>query len=681
MQFLKNLLTVLFFFVIIQIEAQNKKIISFDSTVTKLAIGLKTGLNFATMRYSKPDYKAYKRSLYVRTIWGITGEYKINDHISFKPDLIYIGIGVKIKDGVNYKMNVKAFDINIPIVYTINNLFKNVSPYVLAGPSLSIVRKGVITLNQYSTDITKANSSATSLGLRVGGGVKYPFHIKKLKAYLCGEIAYNLGLTNTFSSKELANKSIGKNINPYNISGTRQARGVEASVSIMFPLHKTHVTMPKIKLPRLPKISVLFPPKKKKTETVEAPIVNQPGRFYTISEIVGLINTDVDVSNKKISMFNLTFDLGKSTVSKVSMQYLDTIVLFLKKYPSIKMKINGHADSLGNEDKNLKLSKDRAFSVYSYLVNKGIDASRLTYSFYGSILPIATNTTEAGRALNRRVEFEIQNGNLKIDSAAQSPKTPKVVSDVDVNIPAGKSSNPHSYALIFGNQDYSRYQLDLTNEVNVDFAVNDATTFKNYCTTTFGIPESNIKFYANATSGQMNQAIIWMNKIIQKEAGQAEVMVYYAGHGLPDEQTHESYIIPVDVSGSNLQSAIKLQTLYVKLTEFPSKRITVFMDACFSGGSRGQSLVATRGVKVKPKEGALTGNIVVFTSSSGEQSSLPYKDKQHGIFTYYLLKKIQTLLKGILTEIYCSKGLTALMVSLQMLKFLICLYEKCLLAT
>jgi hypothetical protein len=215
------------------------------------------------------------------------------------------------------------------------------------------------------------------------------------------------------------------------------------------------------------------------------------------------------------------------------------------------------------------------------------------------------------------------------------------LSDVDVHIPNAKTANPHAYALIIGNEDYSSFQSDISSEANVDFAVNDATVFKKYCINTFGVPESNIKFYANATGGQMNQAIDWINKIIQKESGDAEVIVYYAGHGLPDEQTHEPYIIPVDISGSNIQRAIKLQTLYSKLTEFPSKKITVFMDACFSGGSRGKGLLATRGVKIKPKEDVLTGNIVIFTSSSGEQSSLPFKDKQHGIFTYYLLKKMQ----------------------------------------
>ncbi len=74
---------------------------------------------------------------------------------------------------------------------------------------------------------------------------------------------------------------------------------------------------------------------------------------------------------------------------------------------------------------------------------------------------------------------------------------------------------------------------------------------------------------------------------------------------------------------------------------FPSERITVYLDACFTGGGRNAGLIASRGVKVKPKEGILNGNIVVFSSSSGEQSSLPFSDEKHGMFTYYLLKKLQ----------------------------------------
>jgi len=132
-----------------------------------------------------------------------------------------------------------------------------------------------------------------------------------------------------------------------------------------------------------------------------------------------------------------------------------------------------------------------------------------------------------------------------------------------------------------------------------------------------------------------------MNKIIKATDGTADVFFYYAGHGLPDETTKEAYLIPVDVNGTNLNYAINLKNLYSKLTEFPSKRVTIFLDACFSGGARNQSLLSARGVKVKPKDEVLKGNLVVLTASSAEQSSLPYKAKNHGLFTYFLLKKLQ----------------------------------------
>jgi hypothetical protein len=215
------------------------------------------------------------------------------------------------------------------------------------------------------------------------------------------------------------------------------------------------------------------------------------------------------------------------------------------------------------------------------------------------------------------------------------------LSEVDKNIPQNNNVNPYRFALIIGNEDYRSHQTDLSSEINVDFARNDATAFKEYAIKTLGVPEKNVIFLLDATTGQMNQGISKLNLIIKNTQGKSEVFIYYAGHGLPDEQTKESYIMPVDVSGENANEGILLKTLYSKLTEFPSKRITVFIDACFSGGARNQGLLAARGVKVKPKEGLLSGNIVVFSASSGEQSSLPLKEKYHGIFTYYLLKKIQ----------------------------------------
>ena len=101
------------------------------------------------------------------------------------------------------------------------------------------------------------------------------------------------------------------------------------------------------------------------------------------------------------------------------------------------------------------------------------------------------------------------------------------------------------------------------------------------------------------------------------------------------------YIIPVDVDGTNLSSAIKLQELYNKLSNSGAKRVTVFLDACFSGGARNMPLLAARSVRIVPKDERLNGNLVVFSATTAEQSAMSYKKEKHGMFTYFLLKKLQ----------------------------------------
>ena len=215
------------------------------------------------------------------------------------------------------------------------------------------------------------------------------------------------------------------------------------------------------------------------------------------------------------------------------------------------------------------------------------------------------------------------------------------LSEVDKNIPRTLAVNPYRFALIIGNEDYSSFQIDLKSESNVEFARNDASAFKDYCASTLGIPERNITLLLDATVGQINQGIEKLKLLAKATNGKAQLIVFYAGHGLPDEATKEPYLIPVDVNGANVTSGIKLQNLYSSLTAYPSERVTVYLDACFTGGGRNAGLVESRSVKVRPKTGYLTGNIVVFSSSSGEQSSLPYASQKHGMFTYFLLKKLQ----------------------------------------
>ena len=213
--------------------------------------------------------------------------------------------------------------------------------------------------------------------------------------------------------------------------------------------------------------------------------------------------------------------------------------------------------------------------------------------------------------------------------------------DVDLNIPENGVVNQNKYALIIGNEDYQSYQTGLSVEQNVEFAIKDASIFKQYCIKTLGVPSENIIFSTNAGAVKMRQQINQLKSIITALEGEAEIIVYYAGHGFPDETTKEPYLIPVDVPGNSLELALNLKNIVDNLTEKPSKQIVFFIDACFSGGGRENGLLVSRGVKIIPKETTAKGNLVLFSASSAEQSALPYTEKNHGLFTYYLLKKLQ----------------------------------------
>jgi hypothetical protein len=284
------------------------------------------------------------------------------------------------------------------------------------------------------------------------------------------------------------------------------------------------------------------------------------------------------------------------------------------------------------------------------------EMKEVSFGFFGNkkyeqnSIPITLTLSErdgyaSGKSIDLALDEQLTATN-KVEIKGQEVKAVDIklatlTSDVDANIPETSSKKENTYALIIGNEDYSSFQMGLAKEVNVDYALNDARVFKEYCSKTLGVPEKQIKLLTNATAGQMNQGIAWLTNLAKVDNGKAEIIFYYSGHGLPEEATKESYLIPVDVSGYNVTQGIRLTDVYAKLNEYPAQKVTVFLDACFSGGGRNQGLVAMKGVKIKPKDNTINGNMVVFTSSSGEESSGVYREKQHGYMTYYLLKKLQ----------------------------------------
>jgi hypothetical protein len=281
--------------------------------------------------------------------------------------------------------------------------------------------------------------------------------------------------------------------------------------------------------------------------------------------------------------------------------------------------------------------------VYSLIVN----------DFYsGDQIPVTVKVSEKhgkyakDRTLTLTLNQVVAANKIVVDGTIKrvEPVAIEIASltaSVDKNIPETDKKYLNRYALIIGNEDYSSYQTGLAKEVDVDFALNDARVFREYAINTLGVPDRQAKILENATAATIRQELSRLSKLAEVENGNAELLFYYSGHGLPDEKTHEPYLIPVDVSGSNISQGIRLSEVYKKLTENPSKRVTVFLDACFSGGARNQGLLAMKSVKIKPNEEAITGNMVIFSSSSGEESSGVDPTRQHGYFTWFLLKKLQ----------------------------------------
>ncbi len=209
-------------------------------------------------------------------------------------------------------------------------------------------------------------------------------------------------------------------------------------------------------------------------------------------------------------------------------------------------------------------------------------------------------------------------------------------SDVDINIPQTKNRNEKRFAVIIANENYRR-------ESTVQFANNDGSTFRQYCIRTLGMPEKNVHYVADATYNDMKAELDWVNTVARAYEGEAEILFYYAGHGVPDEETKTAYLLPVDGYGSNVTTGYSLAKLYENLSAMPAQSVTVFLDACFSGSKRDGQVMASsaRGVAIKANSGEPKGNMVVITAATGNETAYPYQEKKHGLFTYFLLKKLQ----------------------------------------
>lgn len=283
------------------------------------------------------------------------------------------------------------------------------------------------------------------------------------------------------------------------------------------------------------------------------------------------------------------------------------------------------------------------------------DVNRVLYNVSGTSLSVAeksqklANAEKAMDVIERRLNVKYSSilaintaqategseGEENPSKGTKKKKTEVVRnSDVDINVPISGTRADNTFVLIIANENYEFVD-------DVQFALNDGEAMREYCIKTLGVPERQVWFYKNASAGIIAGGV---DKMVQAMDifDDAKAIVYYCGHGIPDEKTGDAYLVPTDGKGTNVATCYSLNKLYKILSGSKAKSVTYFMDACFTGANRdGSMLVAARGVAREAKKETIEGNTVVFSAASGDETAMPYKEKQHGLFTYFLLKKIQ----------------------------------------
>ena len=243
------------------------------------------------------------------------------------------------------------------------------------------------------------------------------------------------------------------------------------------------------------------------------------------------------------------------------------------------------------------------------------------------------------------VDYKNSNQSICVNTANyENKKISKSIrpsSDVDCNITSSGIINENTIALVIANENYKRIS-------NVSYANFDGLTIGEYFNKVIGIKSENVSCCYDATRGDIIaelDKLKYICKSRKKMGKNTSVLVYYAGHGAQDDT--QPFIVPIDAREVNTKYCIPLQEFYDELGNLDANYVTVFMDACFTGknrdiknsdiamtGSRSIIEVDGKNVSVKAKN-----ELVIFSASKG--TALPYEDKEHGLFTYYLLSALR----------------------------------------
>jgi uncharacterized protein YcfL len=196
----------------------------------------------------------------------------------------------------------------------------------------------------------------------------------------------------------------------------------------------------------------------------------------------------------------------------------------------------------------------------------------------------------------------------------------------------------NDWGLIIGIENYAHLP-------NVSFAKKDALIMKEYFIKILGVPEENIITIvdSDATKGRLNGYL--KNYIPSNVTSETTLYVYFAGHGAPSLKSGDPYLVPYD--GDTLfieETGYKLRDFYRDIEKLKIRQTYIFIDSCFSGSAARAAEMLTQNMRpalLNVNEVELVDDKIISLSSSSQgQTSNSYPEKEHGLFTYYLLKAL-----------------------------------------
>jgi hypothetical protein len=232
------------------------------------------------------------------------------------------------------------------------------------------------------------------------------------------------------------------------------------------------------------------------------------------------------------------------------------------------------------------------------------------------------------------------NGNSQTEtvtiSRQLSPETEKIITLKPEAIKRAKVRD--AIAIIIGIQDYKRMP-------KAEFANNDATEFHEYAIRALGIRQENIKMLLDDNADDVNILKAFENWLpIKVNKDQTDVYVFYSGHGLPAPDGKSLYFLPHGADKELLsRTAVAQNEIVAALTAAKPKSVTMFIDACYSGQTRGGAILLANAkpVVLKSDTNAYPTNFTVITASANDQISSSSPDLKHGIFSFYLMKGME----------------------------------------